>query len=177
MSGYRVALVVMVALLGVAGTASADAAPAGFWQSARLAPASTFVAGKSMTVYCAPTQAAIDATVSPTATNILGSTPTVGGDVTYLAPVVCAYLHAWLNGKKPSNLYGVAVAIETLAHEAELGRGINDETSATCAGLKAMPQMVTQFFPLKKRESLHDIMGDAYRFWATQSAVYHAHPC
>jgi hypothetical protein len=167
----------------VAGTvlfvaaASAGAAPPGFWRSARLAPAATFVAGKPVAVYCAPTQAAINQTVSADATSVLGATPMIGSNEIYLAPITCAYLNAWLNGKKVANLYGVAVAMETLAHEAELARGSGDETTATCLGLRAMPKMVTKFFPLKKRESLHDLIGDAYSFWETQSSLYHAHSC
>lgn len=165
-----------VILLAVVAAAGAET-PAGFWQSTRLAPPVSFVAGKPVNVYCAKTQATINQTVSADATNILGATPTIGGNEVYLAPIACAYLNAWLNGKRVANLYGVAAAMETLAHEAELARGVNDETSATCLGLRAMPKMVTKFFPLKKRESLHDLMNDAYNAWATQSAVYHAHPC
>lgn len=166
---------VLAAALITAGSASA--APPGFWTNTRLAKAASWVAGKPVTVDCAFTQAAINKTVSATAADILGATPTIGDGEIYLAPVTCGYLDAWLNGRKPANLYGVAVSLETLAHEAELARGVADETSATCAGLKTLPQMVTRFFPLKKRESLHDVIGDAYRFWGTQSSVYHAHPC
>lgn len=168
-------LVALVAAAVLSG--AAVAAPAGFWVNTKLANPAAFVAGKPLAVECASTQAAINETVSPTAANVLGATPVIGGGEVYLAPVVCAYLDAWLNGKKVANLYGVAVSMETLAHEAELARGIADETSATCAGLKAMPQMVTRFFPLKKRESLHDVIGDAHRFWATQGPAYHAHAC
>lgn len=175
MRGLIATVFVGAVLLGAA--ASAGAAPSGFQQSARLAPAATYVAGKPVAVYCAPTQAAINATVSADATSVLGATPTIGGSDIYLAPTVCAYLNAWLNGKKVANLYGVAAAMETLAHESELARGVDDETTATCLGLRAMPRMVTTFFPLKKRESLHDLMSDAYRFWGTQSSLYHAHSC
>lgn len=175
MRGLIAILAAAVTLLDVA--ASAVAAPPGFWESARLTPAASFVAGKPVKVYCASTQAAINATVSSTATSVLGATPVIGGDQIYLAPIVCAYLNAWLNGKRIANLYGVAGALETIAHEAELAAGVNDETTATCLGLKAMPQMVMRFFPLRKRESLHNLMGDAYQFWSTQGDAYHAHAC
>lgn len=171
-----IATIAGVGVLLVAAT-SVGAEPPGFWENKRLEPAASFVAGKPATVYCAYKQATIDAAVSATATNTVGATPVIGGGVIYISPAACAYLNAWLNGRKVANLYGVAVSMETLAHEAELAGGVADETTATCVGLKRMPQMVTRFFPLKKRESLHDLMADAYDAWAQQSSAYHAHPC
>lgn len=153
------------------------AAPPGFKANPRLSAPASFVAGKPVTAYCAPTAAAMNATVSPTAVDVQGATPIIGGNVIYLSPLTCAYLDAWLNGKKPSNLYGVGGSMETLAHESELARGITDETAATCAGLKAMPTMVTKFFAPKKRTTLHVLMGFATAYWNAQSDVYHAHPC
>jgi hypothetical protein len=168
----------MVLLVALAFTASAVAAtpPPGFKANVRLSKPATWIAGKRVLVYCAPTQAAINATVSPTATNVQGST-FPGGDNIFLSPLTCAYLDAWLNGKTPSNLYGVAGSMETLAHESELAKGIGDETSATCAGLKAMPSMIGKFFPLNRRMTLHDAMGYAYELWNNQDSSYHAHAC
>lgn len=169
-------LVTAVVALSVAGVAS-GAVPAGFKANVRLSKPVTWIAGHLVTAYCAPTQAAINAAVSPTATSVAGATPVIGGKVIYLSPLTCAYLAAWLNNKNPSNTYGIGESMETLAHEAELAKGISDETSATCAGLKIMPSMIAKFFPLKGRQSLHILMGYAYDAWNGQSAVYHAHPC
>jgi hypothetical protein len=172
-------LLVVLAATGVlAGAAFADTTvPPGFKANPRLSKPVTWIAGHPVTAYCAPTAAAMNALVSPTAKNVQGATPVIGGNVINLSPLTCAYLTAWLNGKKPSNLYGVAGSMETLAHESELAKGISDETSATCAGLKAMPSMVTKFFPLKRRMTLHAVMAYAYELWNAQGPSYHAHPC
>jgi hypothetical protein len=167
--------VVSVLAAALVTATSVSAAPPRFWANARLSKPASWFASKPVTVYCAPTQAAINQTVSPTATNVLGST-NPGGDNIYLAPLTCAYLDAWLNGKKVV-LYNFAVSLETLAHEGELAAGISDETTATCKAIPKIPRLVAKFFPLRKRESLHDLMGDVHDVWMSQSPVYHAHPC
>jgi hypothetical protein len=171
----RVWVVLLVALVFTASAVAATPSP-GFRPNVRLSKPATWIAGHKVTAYCAPTQAAVNALVSPTATEVQGATPVIGGNIINLSPLTCAFLDAWLNGKKPSS-YAVGAAMQVLAHESELAKGVNDETSATCAGLKVMPRMVTKFFPLKKRETLHNLMGYAYDYWNSQSAVYHAHPC
>lgn len=151
--------------------------PAGFKEAPQFEPAASFVAGKPVRIYCAPTQAAINATVGPEAVNVQGATY-IGGDDTYLSPQTCGFLNAWLRGKKPSNLYGVAGSLQTLAHEAELAKGIDDETNADCASLKTMVPMVTRYFPLKKRITMHDLMALAWQIhYAKDQSVYGTHPC
>lgn len=134
-----------------------------------------------MTVYCAPTQAAINATVDPkydtAGMPIQGATPVIGGNVIYLSPFSCANLLAWNTKSKRIVLYNFAVSLETLAHEAELTAGVDDETTATCKAIPEIPRVVARFFPLRKRESLHDLMGDVHAVWMSQPAMYHAHPC
>lgn len=170
----------MVAAAAAIGAgASAAGAPAGFWTNTRLSKPASWVAGKPVTVYCARTQAAIDATVDPSYNTegqpIQGST-VPGGDEIDLSPLTCAYLDAWLNGRRVV-LYNFAVAVETLAHEGELASGISDETTADCKAIPRIPRLVTRFFPLRKRETLHDLMGDVHDAWMSQPAIYHAHPC
>lgn len=159
-----------------AGSASADV-PAGFRLNVRLAPAASFVAGKPVSVYCAPNAAAMNALAGPGAYDTQGYTPVIGGNVIYLSSLTCSYLDAWLNGKKPGNLYGVAGSMQTIAHEAEHTTGIRDETDADCASLKAMVPMVTRFFPLKKRITMHDLMGLAWLGHDHTPAVYREHAC
>lgn len=171
-------LLVAVAALAGAGTAAADTqVPAGFVMSARLSAPASFVAGKPVSVYCAPTQAAIVAVSVGAVSDALGVTPAIGAPVAYLSPQVCSFLNNWLSGKKPSNLYGLAGSIETLAHESEHMRGIRDETDADCAALRAMVPMVTRYFPLHGRTTMHKLMGDAWSFHSGSSAEYTAHPC
>jgi hypothetical protein len=170
-------LVVSVLAAALTAATAASAAPTGFKAMPRLAAPVSSIAGKPVTAYCAPTQAAINQTVSPTATNILGATPTIGGSEIYLSPLVCANLIAWQKGSHRIVLYSFALSIETLAHEAELAAGISDETTATCKAIPKIPRLIAKFFPLRKRESLHDLMGDVHYFWMSQSPVYHAHPC
>lgn len=172
------ALAALVVLTLGAATARADSAvPAGFTLNPTLSKPAAFVAGKPVTVYCAPSAAAIDLTVSSSAQNVQGVTPVVGGNVIYLSPLTCSFANAWLAGKKPKNLYGVAVALQTIAHEAEHTAGISDETDADCASLKAMPAMVLKFFPLRGRETLHRMMADAWTAHGTKSAVFKEHAC
>lgn len=167
---------IVVGTIVLASGASAVAAPSGFWLNKRLSPPASYVAGKPVDVYCAYKQATIDNTVSPTATNVAGATPVIGGGAIYLSPLTCAFLGAWMNGRNV-DLYNFAVAIETLAHEGELAAGVDDETTATCKGIPKIPELVARYFPLKKRESLHDLMGDVHDVWMNQGDVYHAHPC
>lgn len=132
-----------------------------------------------MTVYCAKTIGTLEAmneAAAATVPDLQGLAP-VGGSVVYLSPLTCAYLDAWQNGKKVKNLYGIAGSLLTLAHESEHAKGVADETDADCAALHAMPRMVTRYFPLRKRESLHDLMFDAWRGHSTKAAIYQTHPC
>lgn len=172
------ALAALVVLTLGAATARADSAvPAGFTLDAPFSAAASFVAGKPDSVYCAPTQAAIVAVSAGEVPDVLGVTPTVGGTVIFLAPKVCVLLHQWEAGKKPSNLYGVAVSIETVAHEAEHTTGIRDETDADCAALKVMPAVALKFFPTRGRETLHRMMADAWKSHTTAPRIYRAHAC
>lgn len=172
-------IVIVVAAAGLLLAApSSGAAPTGFWANKRLTPAASFVSGKPVVVYCANTQAALEALAASADTvPDLQGLATVGGDAIYLSPLTCAYLDAWLNGRNVKNQYGVAGSMLTLAHEAEHTHGVSDETDTDCAALYAMPQMVVKFFPLLKRESLHDLMFDAWRGHSTKPPQYQTHPC
>lgn len=171
----RVAAAALVAAV-VCGTATA-AAPAGFWTNGKLAPAASWVAGKQVTVYCASTVDALKSTVVGEAIPDLQGTAIAGDSVINLSPLTCSYLDAWMNGKKVKNLYGVAGSMLTLAHEAEHAKGMSDETDTDCAALHALPRMVAKFMPLRQRETLHDLMFDAWRGHSTKSAAYQTHAC
>lgn len=178
-----VALVAAAALCGTAGAADI-APPAGFVANASLSNAEAFVAGKPVAAFCAPTEAALAATVDPSynveGQAIQGST-VVGGGMSFFSPTVCTFLRLWMNGKlvtrKPINLLTVAMAALTVAHEAELAKGISDETDADCAALKTLPSLVSKFFPLRKRETLHAFMADATEIHTLSPAIYRTHTC
>lgn len=172
-------LAVMLAA-GAVAASNTSAASTGFWANAKLAPAAASVAGKKVSVNCFTTRAAFVAFVAASdnpVADVQGFVPVTGGTVMYLSPETCAYLDAWLNGKKVANLYGVAGSMLTLAHEAEHLKGLADETDTDCAALRALPRMVTKFFPLKGRESMHDLMFDAWRGHSSKAPQYQTHAC
>jgi hypothetical protein len=185
MSARRVVMaLVAIACTAATGNAAVSDVPPGFVANAALSKAETFVAGKPVATYCAPTEAAIAATVDPTLNvegeAIQGST-VIGSATSYFSPTVCNFTRLWLNGRlvtrKPVNLLTVAMAVLTVAHEGELAKGVSDETDADCAALKALPQLVAKFFPLKKRETLHDFMADAWEVHGLSPAIYREHAC
>lgn len=151
MRKYLAVPVVMIALLGVAATASADTAPAGFHRAMRLEPAASWVAGKSVRVWCATSKAAFTAGAageSITTTDATGFADSVGGTNAYLVPLGCAALTAWLNHRHVED-YTFAASALLLAHEATHLRGVADEGATDCAALAKLPAMIRRFFPIK----------------------------
>lgn len=170
----RWSAVLLVAVCAAVAASTVAAAPAGFYEAVRLDPAASFVAGKPASIYCAATMAAYyEAGVAATGRPSQGTAgfSTIGGSQSFLSTWVCSYLNRWL-AHKPVTRYHLAVSIEVLAHEAELERGIADESLADCAALAAMPQVVRRFFPLRGIYTLHGLMADAWAAHALESPVY-----
>jgi hypothetical protein len=180
-----VVIAAAVAAVTCGGTRAGNVQPpTSFVPNAALSKAESFVAGKPVTSYCAPTQAALAALVDPSFAGVgqttQGATP-IGGSWSGFSPTVCNFTRLWNSGKlvtrKPVNLLTVASAILTVAHEGELAKGISDETDADCAALSELPQLVARFFPLHKRETMHAFMADAWEIHGLSPSIYHSHAC
>jgi len=170
----RLVLAICVSVSAVAcATAAADIAPpAGFSPSAQLSKPATFVAGKPAHVYCAATQAQFNQADQQYTGQVLGAGFSfIGGDQTFLSPWVCGFLTGWLQKHHVSE-YHLAVAIASLTHEAELEKGISDESIADCKGLAIMPTVVKKFFPLRGIYTMHNLMRDAWDSHDGEPAVY-----
>lgn len=170
-------LVVVVAAAVLCGVAAAGdiAPPAGFVLSASLSRPVAFVAEKQAAVYCADTQAHFNAADKQYTGVVLGAGfSQIGGAQTFVAPWVCSYLNRWL-ARKPLTRMHLAQALGVLTHEAELEKGVSDESLADCAGLSIMPQVVARFFPLRGVYTLHDLMRDAWTGHDRQPPVYLTH--
>jgi hypothetical protein len=165
---------VAVAALSLVSAAAADVpVPAGFAPSARLSAPASFVAGKPASVYCAATMAAYEAAdLAAFGSPGGGAAYTyVGESRSFLSTWVCSYLNRWLAGR-PVTRYHLAAALVVLTHEAELERGVADESLADCAGLAVMPKVVRQWFPLRGVYSMHGVMGDAWLVHDREPSVY-----
>ena len=60
----------------------------------------------------------------------------VGGDLSTLAPTVCARLEAMERGERPLDLLMSGAALVTVAHESEHLHGIANEAVAECYGIQ-----------------------------------------
>jgi opacity protein-like surface antigen len=170
-------LVAVVAAAVLCGSAAAGeiAPPSGFTESAVLSRPVAFVAGKPAHVYCAATQAEFNAADQQYTGVVLGAGFTIlGGDQTFLSPWVCGYLNRWL-AKRPVTDYHLAVSVFALTHEAELQKGMTDESLADCAALAVMPTIFKRFFPLRRVYTIHDLMRDAWDAHDGQPDVYLTH--
>src|SRR5438067_1406548 len=91
--GFRVAwaLAALSGALTLSSFAAAADVPAGFVSRPGLAQRAAFVAGKPVTVLCAPDQATWDAEEATLhgSRDAVGHTDGVGGTTIYLAPVAC----------------------------------------------------------------------------------------
>lgn len=95
----------------------------------------------------------------------------VGSSQSFLSTWVCSYLNRWI-AKKPVTSYHLAASLLVLLHEAELEKGVADESVADCAALGLMPAVVKRFFPLRGVYSIHGLMRDAWDAHDGEGAVY-----
>lgn len=175
-------LVVATVLLALvsAATASADVkpVPVGFTPNAKLSAAESFVAGKAVVGYCATTQDVFGtADLAATGEDLGGAYSYVGGTQSFFAPWVCSALTKWQTSKSKKRasqeaLKYLGASLLALAHESELLAGVSDESVADCKGLAKLPQTIARFYPLKKRATLHDVMGWAWSAHDSQPEQY-----
>jgi hypothetical protein len=174
MGKLLVAVVAAGVLCGVAA-AGEIAPPTGFTESAALSRPVAFVAGKPAHVYCAASQVEFNAADQQYTGIALGAGFTIfGSDQTFLSPWVCGYLNRW-RAKKPVSEYHLAVSVAVLLHEAELQKGMTDESLADCASLAIMPKVVSRFFPLRRVYTIHNLMRDAWDAHDSEPDVYLTH--
>lgn len=159
-----IASVAVAVLLG-APVAYADGAPQGFVANPMISTAGSFVAGKSVTDWCGTNVVAFEAAAQSATGADLGGWidgwAQPNGDAAYLHPDVCSTLTRWNAGRRvdPDKL---AEALLTVAHESEHLAGVTDESVADCKALASLPAMINRFFPLRRRVSMHVLMGDAW---------------
>lgn len=143
-----------VALLG-ASAARADQ-PAGFYESLRLEPAASFVAGKPVKVWCANSQADW---VQYGGRDESFGLAIPGGNIVNLAPVVCRYLRA-----KIITPNGLGASLLVLTHESIHARGETDEGVTDCAAVHEMPRVAVKFFKVRPGKQLRAVMANAWNY-------------
>ena len=148
------ALALAATAVNADGAAAAGAPPAGFYESARLEPAASWVAGKKVVVWCAKTTAAFAAAEAERNGNpeSAGFPDAIGGSAASFPGVVCADMLAWLNHRHVDD-YLFAGAALGLAHEASHLAGLSDEGATDCRALAKLPAMIRRFFPLKRHDA------------------------
>lgn len=170
-----VVIAAVFALVGASFAAADVGAPAGFTLSTRLSAPASFVSGKHASVFCAATMAQFNAADKAATGVALGAGYShIGGSQSFLSTWVCSYLNRWL-AKKPLTRMHLAGVLLTLTHEAELERGISDESLADCAALAVMPQVVKKFFPLRGVYTIQGLMEDAWWIHSLERPEYLTH--
>lgn len=155
--------VVAAGVLVWAAAASA-AAPTGFYESFKLEPAASFVAGKPVKVWCATSQYQWQQYGGDS--EEYGLTRPGSGEVK-LAPDVCRYLKA-----KVVTPSGFGASLLVLTHEAIHARGEPDEGVTDCAAVHEMPRVAVRFFRVKVGKQLRAVMANAWHYRAGETAAY-----
>lgn len=161
-------------MLCVAVVAPAAAAgPAGFYESVRLEPAASSVAGKPVTLWCATNAAdyAAAAEASSVRVDAIAFSSAIGGTESFFVGRVCANLVAYVN-KRHVVMDDYAVSLLVLAHEATHLSGVGDESATDCAALRAMPAMIRRFFVPRGIYTVHNVMAAAWAVHRRESADY-----
>jgi hypothetical protein len=136
----RVLAVVVALALPVSATA-------GNAPHSTLDNAASFVAGKPVSVYCEYSWSAwlkFFADRGRDGSTVNGYT-NINSPVVYVSPAVCETLHG-LIGQRDIGAYHAALALLTLAHEAQHQRGVLDEGAADCAALAQVGALAVSYF-------------------------------
>lgn len=158
-------LFLVAAVAAVALTAAAQAAPpAGFYESFKLEPAASFVAGKPVKVWCATSQ--YDWLQYGAKGGEQGLT-TPGSSEVKIAPDVCRYLRA-----AKVNPDGFGASLLVLVHESIHARGERDEGITDCSAVHEMPRVAVRFFRVKAGKQLRAVMANAWRYRSGEPAAY-----
>lgn len=166
----------MVALLVLAGALAAPAAaaaPEGFTSAPRFSEAASFVAGKPITVWCAPDVEtwASYLTAHGYAGKVANGITETGSSGTMFSPVVCSSLRKKLNGVPVTNDY-FAPSLLTLVHESIHARGTRDEGLTDCAAVHEMARVAVKYFGVKAGKQLRAVMAAAWSYRDRQPAAY-----
>ena len=160
---FRVIALAVVAF-GVSVSVAAAEVPAGVTYEPVISARAGYVAGKPVTIYCAPTQAVWQAIIAatgdvPPGGIANGITPTIGGTVSYLAPQTCAPIHARLK-KRAVNLKALGASLDILTAEGlrlrgetngELGNG-----QTACDALAILPGFLVAHWGFRKNSSAYN---------------------
>lgn len=144
-------LLLLVVVLVAAG--SAQGAPDGFRESARLTPRVRAISGnEASVVFCASNTAAWATRMKeylPDANpSRIVAFYVYDENAAYFQAHICSALERWLRGK-PVTQYEVGVAALSVAHEAHHARGIIDERQAECDALARLPRTLRVHFAVK----------------------------
>lgn len=129
-------------------TPSAGAAPPGFVRALELEPAASFVARKSVTVWCATSTATWAAGLRS-----IGLPASAHGTANlerrevWLEKVICDNLAiAARYGVATDGYRALAPSVLVLVHESIHLRGVLDEGKADCVAARAIPNVAPRFF-------------------------------
>jgi hypothetical protein len=170
-----VKLLVIVAVLValVSATSATASSPTGFYESVRLEPAASMVAGKPVKVWCASSSTAYAAAAEGAGVraDAIAFASGVGGTDAYFVGRVCSNLTAYLNRHRVV-MDDYAVSLLLIAHEATHLSGIGGESETDCAALHAMPAMLRRFFVARGAYTVHNVMAAAWAVHRRESADY-----
>lgn len=161
----------LAAVVALAFSAPASAAP-DFSAAPRLATPASFVAGKTVSVECAASDAAWARYLASVGYDGVANGLTVFGTAeTKFSPIVCSSLRRKLAGKVvPNNLF--APSLLALVHEAVHLRGVLGEGETDCAAVREMPRVAVRYFGVKAGKQLRAVMATAWAYRKQQPPEY-----
>ncbi len=156
--------------------------PAGFYENATIDARSGYVAGKTVTIGCAATDAAwtaelaaLNDTPGPGLT-IHGVTPVIGGNVAYIDPEGCALMRKRI-GKKTVDLPSLGAAIYVLDVESLHMRGEASDGQTACDSIHTLPSVLVARWGFRKANAVAQLMHGAKDYLARQPSQYHSAGC
>lgn len=165
-------LFLVVAVAAAAFTAAAQAAPpAGFYESFKLEPAASFVAGKPVKVWCATSQYDWLQFLKATGRTEANGSAIPGSSELKLSPVVCQNLRLKL-ARKSVRVSALGPSLLTIVHEAIHDRGSVEEGQTDCSAVHEMPKVAVKFFAVKSGKDLRAVMAATWTYRAGSPAAY-----
>lgn len=153
------------------------APPAGFYELTVLSQRAAWIAKKPVQAFCAT-----DATVwaqwlaanNDNVSEVEGATPTIGGNVTYVASDVCDVIRARLR-KRTVNLRTLGAALEVVTHESLHMRGETDEGRAECEAIRTLPAYLVAKWGFRKNSyAYRQVMYGALDYHKRTPPAYRA---